>query len=182
MDQAEKTMHYNLHQKTGKTLEEWIALVKKENLAKHGQIMTFLKTQHGFTHGFANMVALKSLGTDAGSVEDKDVLITAQYKGKEHFLPIYEQLMASIKMFGEDVEIAPKKANVSLRRKKQFALLHPVTKTRFEIGINLKGQEPQGKLKASGNAMCSHTIHLSAAEDIDEEVIDWIKKAYDHAG
>ena len=48
-----------------------------------------------------------------------------------------------------------------LRRKKQFATLNPATKTRFEIGINLKGQEPKGKLEPEKpNAMCSHKINL----------------------
>jgi hypothetical protein len=72
---------------------------------------------------------------------------------------------------------------VSLRRKKQFALLNPATKTRFEVGINQKGQEPKGKLEAEKpNAMCSHKIKLTDLTNIDKEVIDWIKTAYDNAG
>ncbi len=73
---------------------------------------------------------------------------------------------------------------MSLRRKKQFAVLQPATKTRFEIGINLKGQEPKGKLEAinSANAMCSHKINLSDISDIDREIIGWLKTAYDNAG
>ncbi len=122
--------------------------------------MKFLKDEMGLTHGFANMVALKTLATDAGSVENKDDLVAKQYQGKEHFLPIYDRLIAEIKKFGADVEIAPKNANVSLRRKKQFALLHPITKTRFEIGINLKGHEPEGKLLASGTIPVQSQFNL----------------------
>lgn len=172
----------NLQKNTGKRLDEWIEIVRKESFAKHGEMMKFLKEQHGLTHGFANLIALKTRGADAGSAESEDDLITKQYKGKEHFIPIYEKLMSEILKFGADVEVAPKNANVSLRRKKQFALLHPVTKTRFEIGINLKGQEPKGKLVPSGNAMCSHKINLSDIGEIDAEVIDWIKTAYERAG
>jgi len=73
---------------------------------------------------------------------------------------------------------------VSLRRKKQFAILRPSTKTRFEVGINLKGQEAKGKLEAisAANAMCSHKINLTGVQDIDKEVIDWLKAAYNSAG
>ena len=87
-------------------------------------------------------------------------------------------------MFGGDFEIAPKNAYVSLRRKKQFAILQPVTKTRFEIGINLKGQIPRGKLEVinSPNAMCSHRINLADIKDIDREIISWLKMAFDNAG
>jgi len=184
MDKAEQTMLDNLLKNTGKTLEQWIEIVKKENFEKHGQILKFLKEQHSFTHGFANMVAMKSRGSDAGSVENKEELIERQYEGKEHFRPIYENLITEIHKFGEDIEIAPKNAYVSLRRKKQFAILQPATKTRFEIGINLKGQEPKGKLEGvnTSNAMCSHKINVTDINDIDNEVTEWIKTAYDNAG
>jgi predicted transport protein len=130
------------------------------------------------------MVAIKSRGADAGSVENKDELVEKQYKGKEHFKPFYEKLMSEIKNFGYDVEIAPKNAYVSLRRKKQFAILQPATKTRFEIGINLKGSEAKGKLEAinTANAMCSHKINITKINDIDKEVIGWLQAAYENAG
>jgi predicted transport protein len=183
MDQAEITMLLNLQKNTGKTLEEWIALVKKEKFEKHGQILTFLKEKHGFTHGFANLVALKSRGSDAGSIENKDTLIDKQYEGKAHFRPLYESLMKQILDFGNDIEIAPKNAYVSLRRKKQFAILQPATKSRFEIGINLKGEPADGILEiiTSPNAMCSHKINLTDIKDLNDEVLSWLKKAYDKA-
>jgi predicted transport protein len=184
MDKATQTMIDNLFKNTGKTLEQWTALVQAENFTKHGEAMQFLKEKHGLTHGFANLIAHKAKGTDAGSAENQDDLIVNQYKGKEHLKPIYDKLMAEIQQFGNDIEIAPKNAYVSLRRKKQFAILQPATKTRFEIGIILKGQEPKGKLEAitAANAMCSHKINLSGIGDIDSEVVEWIKAAYNSAG
>lgn len=182
MEKAEQTMIDNLHKNTGKTLEQWIEIVNKQNFEKHGEILKFLKEKHAFTHGFANMVAIKARKSDAGSVENKDELIEKQYQGKEHFRPIYERLMAEILKLGSDIEVAPKKSYVSLRRKKQFAILNPATKTRFEIGINLKGQESDGKLEAEKpNSMCSHKISITDVKEIDSEVIKWIRSAYDKA-
>lgn len=183
MDKATQTMIENLCKNTGKTLEQWIEIVHNQNFTKHGEIVKFLKEQHEFTHGFANLVAHKANETDAGSAENQNDLITKQYKGKEHFKPIYDKLISEIQTLGNDIEIAPKNTYVSLRRKKQFATLNPATKTRFEIGINLKGQEPTGKLEAEKpNSMCSHKINLSDLKDIDKEVIEWIKIAYNNAG
>ena len=145
MDKATQTMLENLLKNTGKTLEQWKHIVTQENFEKHGEIIKFLKEQHDFTHGFANLVAHKAKETDAGSAENTDDLIISQYKGKEHFKPFYEKLLSEILTFGNDIEIAPKNTYVSLRRKKQFAILNPATKTRFEIGINLKGQGAEGR-------------------------------------
>lgn len=183
MDKATQTMIENLHKNTGKSLEEWIEIVKTQSFEKHGEILKFLKEKHELTHGFANLIAHKAKGSDAGSAENQNDLITKQYQGKEHFKPIYDTLISEIMSFGNDIEIAPKNTYVSLRRKKQFALLNPATKTRYEIGINLKGQEPKGKLEAEKpNAMCSHKINIADINDIDKEVLKWVKMAYENAG
>ncbi len=184
MDQATQTMIDNLQKNTGKTLEQWKEIVARKKFEKHGEIMKFLKEEHSLTHGFANLVALKYRGTDAGSAASEDDLITKQYQGKEHFKPLYDKLMSEIKKFGKDVEVAPKNAYVSLKRKKQFAILQPATKTRFEVGINLKGQPAAGKLEiiTAANSMCSHKINLADIDGADKEVMEWLKKAYDNAG
>lgn len=184
MDAATQTMIDNLQKNTGKSLEEWIQIVNNQNLQKHGEILKFLKGDHGFTHGFANLVAHKALKSDAGSAENTDDLVKKQYEGKEHFWPIYEELKKEIEGMGKDVEFAPKNAYVSVKRKKQFAMLVPATKTRFEIGINLKGHEPQGLLEAEtkSNAMCSHKIIINQGESLSPEVFNWLKKAYHAAG
>ena len=71
---------------------------------------------------------------------------------------------------------------MSLKRKKQFIILNPASKTRFEIGFNLKGTEAKGKLEnEKPNGICSHKINLADISEIDQEVIDWIKMAYDNA-
>ncbi|SFB56954.1 DUF4287 domain-containing protein [Algoriphagus aquimarinus] len=184
MDQAAQTMIDNLEKNTGKSLAQWVAIVQKEDFKKHGEILKFLKTEHAFTHGFANLVAHKALKSDAGSVSDTDELTIKQYKGKEHFLPIFDKLSKEIKAFGTDIAFAPKNAYVSIKRKKQFAMLIPATKTRYEIGINLKGHPPEGVLEidTKTNGMCSHKIHLKDEKDVSSEVITWIKKAYETAG
>ncbi len=179
----EDTMIANLEKNTGKSLAEWIKIVKASGKEKHGEMIKFLKTEHDFTHGFANLVVHKARQSDAGSADESD-LIDGQYKGKEQFRPIYDDLIKKIKAFGGDVEIAPKKAYVSLRRKKQFGLIQPSTKSRLDIGINLKDAKPTGKLEASGsfNSMVSHRVRVESASDVDKNVVQWLKKAYDDAG
>jgi hypothetical protein len=175
----------NLKANTGKTLEQWLAVAKKSGAEKHDQVVKFLKDEHDMTHGFANLVAHKYLKSDAGSAEGGDeALVDAQYAGpKAELKPVYDALIKAAKALGKDVEIAPKKTYVSLRRSKQFALAQPSTKTRVDLGINLKNEPAAGRLEKSGsfNAMVSHRVKLKNPADIDKDVKDWLKKAYDQA-
>jgi predicted transport protein len=182
MDKAMQTMIENIKEKTGHSLDEWKTIIAKKQFAKHGEIVKFLKEEHKVTHGYASEIALKALASDAASATDTDDLLENQYKGKESLRPFYEKLIKEIQKFGGEFEIAPKKTYVSLKRKKQFIILNPASKTRFEIGFNLKGVEPQGKLEAEKpNGICSHKINLAAINEIDMEVIDWIRMAFDKA-
>lgn len=183
MDSADKTMMQNIEIKFGKPFEEWIKIIKKKGLEKHGEILTFLKENHGFTHGYANLVSMKARGADAGSADSNDQLLTDQYKGKENLKPIYDKIIKEISKFGSDIEIAPKKASVSLRRKRQFALVQPSTKTRIDLGLKIKDKEVQGRLESSGpfGTMCTHRVKLSDPKDIDNDVLSWLKEAYEKA-
>ncbi len=157
------SMIQNLPEKTGKSLEEWLQITRASGLEKHGQILKMLKTDHGMTHGFANLVAMKTL--QSGPEPNQDDLVEAQYSGpKADLRPIYDSIVAEIENFGGDVEISPKKAYVSLRRNKQFGIIQPSTKTRVDVGINLKGVDPTDRLEASGsfNAMVSHRVRVTA--------------------
>jgi hypothetical protein len=182
-DEMTATMIANLKEKTGKTLEQWLKIAAAAKLEKHGQIVSHLKADHGMTHGFANLVAHKLLASDAGSA-DSDDLVQAQYAGpKAELRPIHDALLAAITKFGEDIEVAPKKGYVSLRRNKQFGLIQPSTKTRVDVGLNLKGVKPTGRLEASGsfNAMVSHRVRVGDVKEVDRELIGWLQQAYREA-
>ncbi len=175
-------MEKGLYEKTGHTLEHWIKVVKANGLEKHKAIMDHLKSEHGFTHGFANFVALKSREADAGSIED-NTLLDNQYKGKEVLKPIYDQLLAEIEKFGSDITITPKKDSVSLIRKRQFALIKPATKTRIDLGLKIKDKPNEGRLEGSGpfGTMCTHRVRIEQLEDLDAEVIGWLREAYEQS-
>lgn len=177
-------MEKGLLDKTGKPLEHWIKVVKGTSLAKHTDIVKFLKTEHQFTHGFANFVALKSRAADAAS-HDPQELVKSQYSGgKEILKPIYDYLISRVHELGSDIEVAPKKANVSVRRKRQFLLIQPSTRTRIDLGLKLSHCSPHERLLDSGNfgSMCSHRMEVFSSEDIDDVVLTYIKQAYSQAG
>lgn len=182
VEDATATMIANLEAKTGKTMEAWVKLVQGEKLAKHSEMVSFLKSKHGLGHGYANLVAHSVAG--GGTLTRGDDPAADQYAGaKAGLKPIYDAILNAVRKFGSDVEVAPKKANVSLRRNKQFALVQPSTATRMDVGINLKGVAPAGRLEASGSfsSMVSHRVRLESVKGVDAELIGWLKQAYDQA-
>jgi predicted transport protein len=174
------SMIQNLPDKTGKSLDEWLKITRDSGLKKHGLILKMLKADHGMTHGFANLVAMKTL--QSGSEPSQDDLVEAQFSGpKADLRPIYDAIVAKVTKFGGDVEISPKKTYVSLRRNKQFGIVQPSTRTRLDVGINLKGTAATDRLEASGsfNAMVSHRVRVTDKDQVDAELIDWLRQAYD---
>ena len=177
MDKALQTMIGNLPDKTGKSLEQWLEVLKQHSFNKHSEAVKFLKSEHNVGHGYANTIVTLSKENES----DEQDLVALQYSGKEALTPIYEKLVETISSFGSDVKISPKKTSVSFIRKHQFALVKPATKTRIDLGLKLKEVENQGKLEGSGpfGSMCTHRIQLTDVVSIDQEVIDWLKLAYE---
>ena len=183
VDKALQTQLANIQTKTGKTLEQLAALIKASGLTKHGEIRDMLKRDLGLGHGDANTlvhVALKSDGASAAEGKPADDVLGEIYAGPKAALrPVHEAIMAAIRPFGE-FEIAPKKGYVSLRRKKQFAMVGPATNTRVEVGLNMAGVPGSGRLEQlPPKGMCSHRVRLGDVKEVDAELIAWIRKAFD---
>lgn len=178
------SMIRNLPEKTGKDLESWRKVVADSGLEKHGQIVKMLKTEHGVSHGFANLIAHESKQSAAVHAPAAD-LIDAQYAGaKAGLAPIRDAFLTRVATLGGDVEVAPKKTYISLRRGKQFAILQASTRTRVDVGLNLGADhETTERLEASGsfNSMVSHRVRLSDVTEVDDELMGWVREAYEGA-
>jgi hypothetical protein len=179
MDKALQTMIDNMPEKTGKSLNEWKKILKAKAFEKHSHGVNFLKKEHGVTHGFANTIV--SLSKEESNAPTD--LVDSQYKGKEDLIPIYKSLLKFVKSLGKDVTITPKKTAVSIIRKKQFTLIKPATKTRIDLGLKLKGKPVGKRLGDSGpfGTMCTHRVKITSKEEVDNELKEWIKEAYDMA-
>jgi hypothetical protein len=186
MDKALATQLANIEKRTGKSLETLAAIVRSSGLVKHGEIRDMLKRDLGMGHGDANTlvhIVLQSDGAAAAAGKTgADVLDDIYVGAKAPLRPIHDRLMAQIKTFGE-FEVAPKKGYVSLRRKKQFAMIGPATNTRVEVGLNMKDVPATGRLVAEKpGGMCQYKVRLTGVGEVDAELIAWIRRAYDSAG
>ncbi|MEJ7758250.1 MAG: DUF5655 domain-containing protein [Gemmatimonadaceae bacterium] len=188
VDEAFQKQLQNIQARTGKTLDELYAHIRRSGLVKHGEIRALLKKDPGMGHGDANTLATFFLkfdgqGADHSKETGTDDLVNTIYAGPKAVLrPIHDKLMSAIDEFGS-FEIAPKKGYVSLRRKKQFATIGPPNKTRVDVGLNMKGVKGTARLaEMPAGAMCQYTVRLADPAEVDEELLAWIKTAYESAG
>jgi hypothetical protein len=188
VDNALATQLANIEKRTGKSIGALAAIVMSSGLTRHGEIRDMLKRDLGLGHGDANTLVhhvLKSDGASAAQAAGKtgaDVLDEIYSGAKAPLRPIHDSLITAIHGFGP-FEIAPKKGYVSLRRKKQFAMIGPATNSRVDVGINMKDVPPTGRLVLlPPGGMCQYTVKVTAPGEVNAELIAWIRRAFDAAG
>jgi hypothetical protein len=186
MDKQTATQLANIEKRTGKSLEQLADIVRSSGLTRHGEVRDMLKRDHGMGHGDANLVVHYALESDGGSASAgkaiTDVVDEIYSGAKAALRPIHDRIMAAIDTFGP-FEIAPKKGYLSLRRKKQFAMIGPATKTAVEVGLNARELPSSPRLTVvPPGAMCQYKVRVSEPDDVDAQLVAWVRHAYDTAG
>ena len=184
----------NIEARYGRPLPEWFGIIAASGLTKHTEVAAMLKADYGMAHGAAHRVSLLSRQAAAGAPAPASSPATAlpgevadaRYAGKKVSLrPLHDQLMAEILGLGPDVSLAPKKGYVSLRRpRKQFAMIQPSGAGRIDLGLILPGVPAAGRLEPSGsfNALFTHRVRVTSADDLDDALAGWLAAAYIAAG
>jgi hypothetical protein len=181
-----------LKEKTGRSMEEWIALVKKEGPKDEKSRREWLKSKHKMGTSSAWWIAERAEGK-GGDEDTPEVYLKAavryveeQYAGpKDKLRPVFAELLKLGKSLGDDVKACPCKTIVPLYRNHVFAQIKPTTNSRIDLGFALakyKGKLPKRIVDTGGLAKkdrITHRIELTAVNEIDEEVKKWLRTAYD---
>jgi len=182
-----------LKQKTGRSLEEWLRMIKKSGPKDEKERREWLKVEHGLGTNSAWWLAERADGK-ATEVSDPDAYIQAAEGyveamfsgGKAGLRPIYNALLKIGLKVGKDVKACPCQTIVPLYRNHVFAQIKPTTQTRIDLGFALGEMKPKGRLIDTGGFAkkdrITHRIPITSLEDIDDEVKRWLKVAYERDG
>ncbi len=181
-----------LKEKTGRSLDEWIAYCKKSGPKTEAERRDWLKHEHGLGTNSAWWIAerVEGKGGDDDSPENylaaAERYVEAMFAGpKAELRPIYEALLDLGLGMGQDVKACPCQTMVPLYRKHVFAQIKPTTRTRIDLGLALakhKGKLPARLIDTGGLAKkdrITHRFAISSLDDIDGEVKKWLKTAYE---
>jgi len=184
LDKARITQLNNIQKKTGKTIDEIRIIVRESGLLKHAAIRQMFIDRFSLGFGDATMLVhfaqfsdgqTAAVATQASPQEILDGIYTGTKAGLR---PLHDLVMNEVFKLGE-FSIAPKKGYLSLRRKRQFAMIGPGSKNRLEIGLNMKGIPPTERLlEQPAGGMCQYKIFLNSEKEVDDELINYLKTAY----
>jgi predicted transport protein len=182
-DQMGAAIVANLPRKTGRTLEEWIALVRAEGPERRKERVEWLKREHKLGHVTAETIVARAEQPGDYTPPTGAELLAAQFAGPKAALrPVYDRLAQAVQTLGSDVQLDPRKTYVSLIRERQFGIIQASTKTRLDLGLKLRGAAPTDRLRAAGSfgsGSMSHRVALTAPRDVDEELLGWLRAAYE---
>jgi hypothetical protein len=187
-DQAIATQIANIQVKAGKTLDELGALLKGSGHTKHGALRTFAQERFGLGFGDANTLAHAIPRSDGASQAQERGLSTDQVleaiytEPRAALRPIHDCVMEQVTTLG-GLRGRAQEGHVSLRRKKQFAMVGPGTNSRVDVGLNLKGTPGTDRLlEQKPGGMCSHSVRVTSPSEVDAELLGWLRQSYDDAG
>jgi hypothetical protein len=185
VDAALQSQIRNIETTYGKPLDHWFAVIDSSGLTKHNQVVAMLKADHGPAHGAAHRVSLLARQRDAGAAPPPADPADALYGGaKAGLRPLHDALLGEIRALGA-FDIAPKKGYLSLRRRKQFAMIQPSTASRIDLGLILPTTTPAAGRRESAakfNPLFTHRVRITVATDIDDELRGWVATAHAIAG
>jgi hypothetical protein len=179
-----------LKQKSGRSLDEWLSLVKKSGAKDAKGRRDWLKQEHGVGTNTASWIADRSTGKSTEFADPSEYLKAAEnyveqmFSGpKADLKPIYAVLLKLGLKVGKEAKACPCQTIVPLYRKHVFAQIKPTTRTRIDLGFALGDIKAKGRLIDTGGFAkkdrITHRIPIESVTDIDDEVKHWLKVAYD---
>ena len=180
-----QVMKGNIAEKTGKSFDHWLTLAKKSGIVKFKALTDHMKSQHGMSHGYAQMVAwgvIDPARLEAGNQDQE--MVEALYTGKkERLRPIYDRLISEGQILGKDVDLVICRTYSSLRSKSQFAMVVPKTNSAVDLELALPSEtKAAGRLEPikSSNPRFTHRIRIGDVDEIDGEVTRALRSAWEH--
>jgi hypothetical protein len=182
----ERGYETRLLERTGKTMEQWAEIVRKEGPATAKEQREWLKTKHGFTTNYAWFVVELIEGSRLGDYNPEALVEELFSGGKTALRPLHDELLKIGLALGSDVKACPCKTFVPLYRQHVFAQIKPTTRTRIDLGLALQDTPFSDRLLDTGGLAkkdrITHRIPLTSIVEIDDEVRQWLKAAYELDG
>lgn len=165
--------------RTGQGVAAWNERVTGTGLSDEASLREWLSAE-GVTGYPQSLLVWERFGYPKFLLAEADELIDGQYKDRPQLRPVLDAVLAALPEFGQ-VTVQARSTIVSLvAPRRTFAVVQATTKSRVDLGLRLEGVPPQGRLVAAKNlGQATMRIPLTTPDEIDEEVLRWLRLAYE---
>ena len=170
-----------LKDQTGKDLSAWIKILDTAPSKKRNEVIAWLKSDHGFGHMNASLLAGIHANGGKPVYQSTDNLLNAQFEKALDMKPLYEALLEFVKKHFPSSTVLPKKTYVSILENREFAAVN-IKPKELRVGLDL-GDRPFAqkieKAKLSGPMpRISHMFVLTNADQLDSSIVDALKESH----
>jgi len=176
---------HSLPEKTGRSLDEWVTIVRSVGMSGHRQRVDWLKAEYGLGHSAAFLVVSEADKAPGYVEPSADELLAKQYAGlKAALLLIYERVVEAACSLGDDVRVEARQTYMTFSRGKQFAMIQPISIKRVDVGLigpHLQSTERLQPAGSFGSGRVTHRVALTTPDDMDADLLGWLRAAYEWA-
>jgi hypothetical protein len=160
---------------TGRDLAGWIAAIEGCGTKKRNEMIAWLKTEHGFGHMHAALLAGIHANGGKPVYQSTGALLENQLSRATEMRPLFEALTEFVAANFPEASILPKKTYISVLENREFAAVN-IKPAELRIGLDL-GERPclgsVEKARLTGPMpRISHMVIIKEAADLDSELAE----------
>ena len=165
-------------EKTGKTLEEWLPVVKKSGLGRQTEITNWLKTEHRLNHLQASLLAGLYLNNGSPVYQNETSLLANQFLKCAGMRPLFDAVSTKILEAFPEAQLIPKKTYLSYAITREFAAIN-IKPKEIRLGMDLGDTsftETLQQSKLTGPMpRISHMVVINGIHQFDEKVYAYLQ-------
>lgn len=171
-----------IQERSGTSLDEAFRILEESSLEEHDALQSLLEDETGMDHRDADILVhvFRQRGEDAPRTLEGE--LDRIYSGERRELrSIHDVILEKLEQLG-DFDVSAKQTYVSLRREKRFATVGPVRETHVEVGLDVEGLAAGDRLRRDGLGGSRYSVRISDPEEVDDELLEWMRRAFESAG
>ncbi len=182
--EIEKEFIDNLGNSGGKDLAAWLVAIDGSGIKKRNDLIAWLKTDCGFGHMHASLLAGIHANGGKPVYGDTSELLNNQFAGCDAMRSLFDAVVEFALRNFPDATILPKKTYVSILAKREFAAIN-IKKSEIRLGLDLGSRdfdEVVSKANLTGPMpRISHQVTVTDTSRLDAELVSLLKDSYDRS-
>ncbi len=177
----EKKFMERLADETGKDLANWLKAIDTFGSGKRNEVIAWLKSEHGFGHMNASLLAGIHANGGKPVYANTDDLLANQFAKAGQMRPMYDAFIEFVRTNFPAATVLPKKTYVSILENREFVAVN-IKPKELRVGLDL-GDRPFDarveKAKLTGPMpRISHMMVVDDPKQLDNILVELLRESH----